>query len=230
MVAGVVLTLVLNFELLGARPAPTDDFLQNVISGFEWDTARWPVDFAASALFAIGFGALGLLGSLLARLAAPGDSRGPILGGALLLAGGLGVAAQLVWIGAKPIATSPELCECGLLAEEVMSRLMTLNIVSGVQTWLTNGAIVAAAAGLVVAARPGVRAGMPSAWATLAYVTAAAAIVLVVLSALRAYPFDLIAVALVAAVLLPVWALWLAQGAGRLRWEDVHVDEPRDVP
>nr|MBA2631655.1 hypothetical protein [Chloroflexota bacterium] len=61
MVAGVVLLLVLNYDLLGPRPAPSGDFLQDTILRFEWDTARWPVDFADSALFALGFGALGLL-------------------------------------------------------------------------------------------------------------------------------------------------------------------------
>ncbi len=220
MVVGVVLLLDLNYELLGARPAPTGDFLQDIISGFRWDTERWPVDFADSALFALRFGALGLLGLLLARLVTPGDSRGAILSGLPLLAGGLGVAAQLVWIGAKPIATSPQLCECGLLAEEIMSRLMTLNVVSGIQTWLTNGAILAAAAGVLVAARPGVRAGMPSGWALIGYATALGAVIVVVLSALRAYPVDLIGTALVAAVLLPVWAIWLAQRAHSLQLGD----------
>jgi hypothetical protein len=224
LVAGTVLLLVLNFELTGARPEPTGEFIDDVIAGFEWDTARWPVDLADSALFAIGFAALGLLGPLLSRLVGRGDSRGPILTGTLLLAGGLGVAAQLAWIGAKPVATSPQYCDCGLLAEEIMSRLMTLNVVTGIQAWLTNGAAIAAAVGLVIAAGPGVRAGMPSGWAILGYVTAIAVVIAVVLSAFGAYPYDLIGTALVAAVLVPAWAIWLAMRAEDLRLGDREVE------
>ncbi|MEO6577357.1 MAG: hypothetical protein ABIO99_00425 [Candidatus Limnocylindria bacterium] len=223
-VAGTILLLVLNYELTGARPAPTGEFTQDILGAFEWDAARWPLDFADGVLFAAGFAALGLLGSLLARIVDPSDSRRSIIVGTFLLAGGLGVAAQLVWIGAKPVATSPQYCDCGLLAEEIMARLMGLNIVSGVQTWLTNGAAIAAAVGLVVAARPGVRAGMPRGWAMVTYATVLATVILVALSAFRADPFDLIGTALVAAVLLPVWAIWLAQRAEGLHLAEAAVE------
>ena len=182
MVAGTVLFIVQVYELTGPFPAETGDFVEDIQAGNEFITAHYPFDFAQGALFAMGFAALGLLGPLLARLASPGDSRGSILSGTLLLAGGLGVAAQLVFIGATPIATSPQYCDCGFLVEELMSRLMAYNIVQGIQTWLINGAIIATAAGLLIVARPGVRAGMPVGWAYLGYLTALAGIIVVVLS------------------------------------------------
>ena len=159
--------LVQMFELTGTFPAETGVFTDDINAGNEFISSHYPLEFAQDALFALGFAAIGLLGLLLARLVAPGDSRGPILSGTLMLAGGLGVAAQLVLIGAEPVATSPQYCDCGLLEEELMSRLMAFNIVQGIETWLTNGAIIAAAVGVVIAARPGVRAGMPVGWAYL---------------------------------------------------------------
>jgi hypothetical protein len=219
-VAGSVLNLVLNFDVLGAPPEPPEDFIDGVIASFEFDATRWPVEFAASALFAAGFAALGLLGPTLGRLTRPADVRRGLLSGSFLLAGGLGVASQLMWIGAKPIAASTQYCECGLLAEEIMSRLMALNIVGGMQMWLVNGAAIMAAIGLVVAVGTGLRAGMPSGWGLLAWGTALLVIVTAVLSAFRAYPFDLIGTVLVAAILVPAWAIWIAMEADRLVEDD----------
>ena len=157
-VAGSVLFLVQVYELTGPFPAETGVFVDDISAGNEYISARYALDFAQGALYAIGFAALALLGQLLPRLVGPGDSRGPILRGTLMLAGGLGVVAQLLIIGAEPVATSTQYCECGLLQEELMSRLMAFNIVQGIVTWLTNGAIIAAAVGVLIAARPGVRA------------------------------------------------------------------------
>jgi hypothetical protein len=226
MVAGSVLFVVQVYELTGRFPAETGVFVDDISAGNEYLTAHYPLDFAQGALFAIGFASLGLLGLLLARLSEPGDSRRPILGGTLVLAGGLGVIAQLVMIGATPAATSTQYCDCGLLAEELMSRLMAFNIVQGIQTWLTNGAIIAAGAGLVIAARPGVRAGMPVGWAYLGYLTALAGIVVVVLWSFsrETFPFNLWSLVVVAAILLPAWAIWLAMRSDGLRLGDQEVD------
>ncbi len=226
LVAGTVVFVVQVYELTGPFPAETFDFVTDIQAGNEYISARYPLDFAQGALFAMGFAALGLLGPMLARLAVPGDSRGPILTGTLLLAGGLGVGAQLMFIGATPVATSTEYCDCGFLVEELMSRLMAYNIVQGIQTWLVNGAIIATAVGLIIAARPGVRAGMSVGWAYLGYLTALAGIIVVGLWAFsrETFPFNLWGLALVAAILLPAWAIWLALRSEDLRLGTQEVD------
>jgi MFS family permease len=225
LVVGIVLLLVDQFELTGAFPPDTGDFVRDIQAGNEYFTARAPLFIAQSALFAIGFAALGLLGPLLARLARPGDSRGPILTGVLLLAGGLGLTAQLLWMAAHPVATGAQYCDCGFLVEELMSRLMTHNILQGVQTWLTNGAVLGASIGLVVAARPGVNAGMPVGWAYLGYLTALAAGVNVILwwFQFQSYPWNLVAIVIIAAILVPAWGIWLA-----LRAEGMSLDDAAD--
>jgi hypothetical protein len=229
-VAGIVLLLVDQLELTGAFPRETGDFVRDIQAGNEWYTPRHPLFVAQGAMFAMGFAALGLLGRLLARLSWPGDSRGPILGGILLLAGGLGAAAQLLWIGALPVATSAQYCDCGFLTEEIMARLMTFNIVNGVQSALTNAALIGMGTGLVIAAGLGFRAGMPSGWALLSYATALAAVIVAVLWSFHAapfhltYPFNLWGLVVLAAVLVPAWAIWLALRAEGLRLGDVEVE------
>jgi hypothetical protein len=226
LVGGIVLLLVDQLELTGAFPPDTGDFVNDIQAGNEYFTARAPLFIAQSALFAIGFAALGLLGGLLARMASPGDSRRPLLTGILVLAGGIGLVAQLLWMGAHPIATGAQYCDCGFLQEELMSRLMTHNILQGVQTWLTNAAVIGVGLGLAVAARPGVNAGMPVGWAYVGYLTALAAVVNVMLWAIQfqVYPWNLVVLVIIAVILVPAWGIWLA-----MRAEDLTLPTASDA-
>ena len=229
-VASTVLLLLLNLNVFGAPPFGGRDFLDEVLADFEWQQTQWPFDFAASALLAVGFLALGALGPVLARLAAETDARRGLVAAAFLGAGGLGAASQLDYLGAKPIATNPQYCECGFLAEEIMSRLMILDVVTGIQTWLISGSLVAAAVGLVIAGMLGREAGMPSQWLWLALVGAALAVVLAVVGAVFppfvVYPLDVILIVLVAGIAVPIWAIWLAARAGEIWLVDAP---PTDV-
>ena len=209
-VAASVLQVLIVFELLGPRPGGGVDFIDEVLSGFEWEQDRWPVEFAATLLFGAGFVALGGLGTLLAGLAARGDARRSLVSGAYLGAGGLGLASQLLWLGVKPTATSPELCECGLRAEEVMSRLMILNVAGETQLWMAIGATLLAAIGAVLIAPVGRRAGMPVGWVWLALAIAILALLAAVLHVLQAFPADNIVLLVVAGIAVPLWALWIA--------------------
>lgn len=91
-----------------------------------------------------------------------------------------------------------------------MSRLMALNIVGGVQTWLVGGALLAVAIGLVTAGRRGREAGMPTGWLWLSVLIAALALVGMVLPLFRVFPLDALLVVLIAGILVPIWAVWLA--------------------
>lgn len=94
-----------------------------------------------------------------------------------------------MWIGAKPIAVSPQYCDCGFLQEEIMSRLMIRNVVGGVRDWLLNGFLVLLAVGLVIVAGLGQRAGMPSGWRRLSIVIAALSLVGVAMTFFEVGPF-----------------------------------------
>ena len=209
-VAGSVIQALIIFELLGPRPVGGVDFIDEVLRGFEWEQQRWPVEFAGTALFAAGFVSLGGLGTLLAGLATPDDARRGLVRAAYLGAGGLGLASQLLWLGVKPIAANPQLCECGLRAEEIMSRLMILNVAGDTQVWLAIGAILLAAIGAVLVAPVARRAGMPMGWVWLSLAIVILGPLAAVLHVLQAFPADWIVLLVVAGIAVPIWALWIA--------------------
>ena len=223
-----VLTAVLQFELTGHPPPEPPDFLDGIIAFFRWDTDRWPIDFAGTLLAGIGFVVFGALGVVLSRLATPADARRTVIAALMVIGATLGAASQLLWIGVKPVATSPQLCECGLRAEEIMSRLMILNVAGGVQAWLNNGAIVLMAIGVLIVAGLVRRAGASSGWVWFSYLLVIGAVLAPILGELHAEPYDLISFFVLAAILVPGWALWLAIEAPRLTPPDAPdaPDEP----
>jgi hypothetical protein len=212
-VGGTVLVVILSSGLIGSPQEHLEDFIDSIIADFAYQQTLWPFELLGTTLFAVGFLALGALGPALGRLAAPDDARQGLVTAAFLGAGGLGTASQLLWIGTRAVAISPQYCDCGLRAEEIMSRLMALNIVTSVQALLISGAMVAAAVGLVTAAALGREHGMPMGWWWLSWVAAVVALVGAVVPLLRVYPVDLVIIALVAGILVPIWALWLASRA-----------------
>ena len=214
--AAAVLQAVLAFDVLGAAPREQDDFIEQTIDLFTWEQSRWPVEFAATALFGLGFLALGGLGVLLSRLAATADPRRLLTTSAFLGAAGIGAASQLMWLGVKPIATSPQYCSCGLRAEEIMSRLMILGVGSVVQVWLVIGALLLLAFGTVLLAGIGREHGMSSRWVWLSLAIAALSVAIAILSVLSAYPVDQLVLLVTAGILTPIWALWLATSADML--------------
>jgi hypothetical protein len=225
--AAAVLTAVLQFELTGPPPPEPPDFLDGIIAFFRWETERWPIDFAGTLLAGLGFVAFGAVGVLLSRLAKPADARRTVVAVLMVIGATLGAVSQLLWIGVKPEATSPQLCECGLRAEEIMSRLMTLNVASGVQAWLNNGAIVLMALGVLLVVALVRRAGASSGWVWFSYLLVIGAVLAPILGELHAEPYDLIAFFVLVAVLVPGWALWLAIEAGKLTPPDAP-DEPAE--
>jgi hypothetical protein len=215
-VAGAVLQSLLAFDVLGAAPPDQEDFIDTIVAFFAWEQTRWPIDFAATSLFGLGFLALGGLGALLARLERTEEPRRVLTTAAFVGAAVIGAMAQLLWLGAKPVATSAQYCDCGLRAEEIMSRLMALNIVSSVTLWIVIGATVLLAVAAVLVAPIGRAAGMPVGWVWLTYALAVATLISDALGVLRAYPFDQLSLLLVAGVMIPLWALWLAIRADSL--------------
>lgn len=209
-IAATVLQALIIFDVLGPRPVGGVDFIDETLSVFAWEQGRWPVEFAATALFAAGFASFGGLGTLLAGLAERGDARRTLVRGAYLGAGGLGLASQLLWLGVKPIATNPQLCECGLRAEEIMSRLMILRVAENTQVWMAIGAILLAAIGAVLVAPVGRRAGMPMGWVWLSLAIAILGPLAAILRVLGTFPADAIVLIVVAGIALPIWALWIA--------------------
>ena len=227
LLVGTVIRLILSFELLGHPPEPpSDDFVDRTLTFYEFATSQWPIEFTSFAAFAIGFAALAMLGLVIGRLASEADARRGLIAGIFLVLGGLGVASQLLPIGALPYLTFPELCECGLREHEVMAREIVLGTIFVVQLWMIVGALVLAVPGFVIAGSLGAAAGMPNAWRWLSYLIPVASLVLAVLAILQAFPFDQYVLGLTAGILVPIWAAWLAMRAPEI-WGGTAYDGTR---
>lgn len=217
LLVGTVFRLILSFELLGRPPEPpTDDFVDRILTFYTFATSQWPIEFTSFAGFVIGFAALAMLGPIIGRLASEADARRGLVAVTFVVLGGVGLASQLIPIGALPYLTSPELCECGLREHEIMAREVVNNTIFGVQQWLVIGALVLAVPGFLIAGSLGDEAGMPSAWRWLSYLIPVASLVLAALVVLQAYPFDEYVLGLTAGILVPAWAIWLAMRAPEL--------------
>ena len=230
LLIGAVTRLFLSLEVLGLPDIPEDaDFVDRILTIYEFQSSVWPIEFTSFIAFSIGFAALAALGVVLRRLASEDDARGGLVMAALLGLGGFGLASQLIQIGSLPFLTSPELCECGLREHEIMAREVVINTLFGVQLWLVVGTLVVAAPGFLLAGSLGADAGMPPAWRLLSMVIALAAIVLAVLAVLEAYPFDQYLLGLSAGILVPIWAIWLAMRAGGIWGESLAADADADA-
>ena len=165
--------------------------------------------------------ALGGVGALLARLADAFDARRTLISVTMVAGAILGTTSQLWWIGVKGVAVDPHYCDCGFRAEEITSRLMVLRIGGSVQTWLLIGGIVATSIGVLLAVRLVRRAGISSGWVWLSYLLVIASLLASFVAAAQIDPFDQYGTLLVAGILIPAWALWLAIEAPKLEAPDV---------
>src|SRR5204863_5423010 len=111
----------------------------------------WPIFFTENLLIALGFMALGILGLALAGHVAVADQRRPLLGGALVTAGVLGAAGQLVLVGSVKASIDIPYCDCGFKEQEIVSQVWALMVTQGASEWLVNGAVLLAAIGIAVA-------------------------------------------------------------------------------
>ena len=208
-VAATVLTLVLAFDLTGAPPpiSETADFPTVILSTQSFVQSRWPIDFLGSLLFAVVFGVVALLGALLSAR----TGRVEVLG--LLIAGGvLGMASQLTYIGAHQVAVAMPYCDCGFKTEEIISQTWGLLLIDGVADWLLNGAAVLLAVGVVYAGAALAGRGMPAAWRTLSWALAFVLVLGVAVTIIGIDgPIGPLMTAVVTGLLLPIWAVWLAE-------------------
>jgi hypothetical protein len=131
----------------------------------------------------------------------------------LLVGGGiLCVAGQLVHIAVIQDASSLAYCDCVHKVEEVIAQDKALQIGSLIQTWFNLGGTAMLAMGVALA---GALTLLGGAFATMSYLVALALGLGVVLYALDATEAGDIVIGLTAAVGVSIWAVLLAQGAGR---------------
>lgn len=138
----------------------------------------------------------------------------------LLVFGGLiGIGSQLLNIGAHD-AARPFLCDCGYRAEEMVGLERALNVAWSMVNWMAIGALSMVAAGVALAGRV---VEVSSTWRLLSYAIVGGVLLAVVIRVVASFifieafdPFQVsdIIIAVTSGVLVPIWAILLARGAG----------------
>jgi hypothetical protein len=215
-IAATVLSFGLEFGLFVRAPdlPETNDLVQNLLGGIDFQHAAWPFDLAANLLFAVGLVAMVPFGRVLAALAPGDDWRTTLFSSALLVGGALGAGAQLIYIGAKQTTIDTPYCDCGYKVQESISQFWALMLINGAHDWLINGVAVLLALGVVLAGAVLVGRLMPTLWGALSWVTAAFALAGLLLQIGHFGPIGPLVSAISTAVLLPAWVVWLGVRIG----------------
>ena len=223
--AGSFLVVLLSFTVPMGEFPPDATFVDHILGSFEDQQARWIPDLGSSLFFAAGFTTIAALGATLRHVFGSADPRSMLATVAFLIAGAVGTTAQLVYVGGTEIATNPQYCDCGFLAEEIISRGMIRDVLGGIVSWMTDGFVVLFAVGLLaIAAVAGASGTVPFGWVRFTRLLAIVglgvvlwnrlAIQLLVQSGFTDVDYGAIGsliVGVVAGILVPVWAIWLAR-------------------
>jgi len=223
--AGSFLVVLLSFTVPMGEFPPDATFVDHILGSFEDQQARWIPDLGSSLFFAAGFTTIAALGATLRHVFGSADPRSMLATVAFLIAGAVGTTAQLVYVGGTEIATNPQYCDCGFLAEEIISRGMIRDVLGGIVSWMTDGFVVLFAVGLLaIAAVAGASGTVPFGWVRFTRLLAIVglgvvlwnrlAIQLLVQSGFTDVDYGAIGSLIggvVAGILVPVWAIWLAR-------------------
>jgi len=209
----------LNFVAQPPNVSEAANLVDRVLASIPYQQGIWPIYFAANLLIGLGFLCVVGLGFGLAAEVAHGDDRRGLLAMAFVSACIIGVAGQLLLIGAVKARIDIPYCDCGFKEQEIVSQVWAEMVTMSAQQWLLNGATLLAALGIVVAARMfGPSAALGERWRWLSYAIA----VLVVLTAILGI-LDLddgaqnVLTLALTGILIPIWAIWLARGSTGIR-------------
>jgi hypothetical protein len=185
------------------------NLVDRVLGSIAYRHDIWPVFFTENLLIGVGFMALSILGVALAAQVAAADQRRPLLGGALVTAGVLGAAGQLVLVGSVKASIDIPYCDCGFKEQEIVSQVWALMVTQGASEWLVNGAVLLAALGIAVAGI--VFAGrLGSGWRTFSWVIAALVVAALLVGLIgRSDDLETALTFLLTGIVVPAWAIWL---------------------
>jgi hypothetical protein len=219
-----VVFLQLNFPEERSFP-PDATFVDHLLAEFEDARAVWFADLGQSLLFAVGFAAIAALGAVLRHVLGRDDPRSMVALVAMMVAGAVGVVSQLIYIGGTEVATNPEYCDCGFLAEEIISRAMINFTINGIVFWMIDAFTVLFAVGLLAMASVASAArAMPAGWVAFTRLLALVGLAVVVWNRIAVplliqagydevdyFLIGSILIGIVAGIMVPVWAAWLAR-------------------
>jgi hypothetical protein len=212
-----VLIFLLEYDITASPPAdpPGNDFVAGSVAFFQNEQDRWPQELTANLLFGLGFLLLVPVGLILRRAFGREDLRSTIGSSAFAVAGVIGLAAQLIYVGAKEVAIDPRYCQCEYAPEQIISQNRALAMAEGSQRWLLIGFLLALAVGFYLMGRLALDRGvLGRGWGYLSLAGAAVSLVGFVAALLQADPVFELFLAAGGGVVLPIWAVVLGRRLG----------------
>ena len=211
-ILATVLRLADQFNLFATPPdLPEANMVDRTIALNGYFRAIWPLFLWTNLLFGIGF--LAAVGFAFNVAAAARVTGGLPTFKSMVAAGGvIGAISSIIPIGGAEAKVFVQYCDCGFRDTEIVSQLWAQMVAEGIETWLLRVAGVVLAIGLVALVREA-DALVPPVLRTWTYLTAAALVLAPVLATtewLTPDAVDLLT-AVTAAILVPVWAIWLAR-------------------
>ena len=220
-VVAAVSQLLLATNLWAGGPnevSPTADLVERLLVFRSNDQEVFGPILVGGLAAIVVFLAVGLIGVAIRPLADGVTSR-DIMATLFVAAAAVGIVSQALQIGVAQAATHGY-CDCGYKTEEVIAQDYALSVGFIVQSWLANAAVVLVGLGALLAGR---YVSISPTWRFLSY---GIAILLLLAAALRItalfvfldidlFQISDIVAGLTLAILVPIWAIMLARGAGK---------------
>jgi hypothetical protein len=173
--------------------------------------AIWPVFLWTNLLFGIGFlGVVAFAFNVASAARAPGGL--PTFKSMAAAGGVIGAIASIIPIGGAEAKVFTQYCDCGFKETEIVSQLWAQMVSEDIANWFLRVAGVVLAIALIALVREGRDLVSPT-MRSWTYITAIALILAAVLAATELLSPDAVNLltSVTAAVLVPVWAVWLAR-------------------
>jgi len=217
IVAGafILATALVYVDRLNLVATPPDlsasNMVDRALGSLAYRQAIWPIFLWTNLLFGIGFvAAVAFAATVAARLGLRGTSVFVVFAA---VGGVIGAIASTIPIGAVNSAVWLPYCDCGFKETEIVAQQWAGIVASDISDWLNRVAGVILAIGLYALIQDA-GARIPSRLRGWTLITAVALVLASVVATISPPGLDEIVnvlTSLIGAVLIPVWAVWLAR-------------------
>jgi hypothetical protein len=200
------------FNVVATPPdLPNANMVDRTLGSHDYFIAVWPLFLWTNLLFAIGFLAVVAFAFNVAAAArVPGGL--PTFKSLAAAGGVIGAISSVIPIGAAEAKVFVQYCDCGFKETEIVSQLWAQMVSEDIANWFLRVAGVVLAIALVALIR---EAGelVPSVLRTWSSITAIALVLAPVLATTELLSPDAVDLltSVTAAILVPVWAVWLGR-------------------
>ena len=212
-VVGTALSFVDQLDLWATPPTLPDgaSIVDRVLGSSAYLNAIWPIFFGTNMAFAIGFaGAAAFAAAVASALGGRGSL--PVFVSLVTIGGIVGAIGALITVGAGSAHVFAPYCDCASKDTEIVGQVAALTVMGEISDWMGRFAAVIVAVALVAFARE-TRSALSDTLRTWTLIAALGLVVTAILGIVGASldPVPNLVQALVVAIVVPIWAIWLGR-------------------